>query len=419
MEIGVCLTDLEQESACEKRLDPGDGTAFAAALSRLRALSARKDEKRVDVLQRLDLTVLKAHFGENWWRVRSRALVMQEEIVERELQPDDRFFWASDTELYIIRVNGNSFQFEDDLYRLIRRLAVKICGSAQADRQPSGEQVVVDLASDFEGVDAPEHIAERFTLHQSWAGDKALLECVGKKGELILRYQPTMHFAKSLIGVHHAVPLIHYPDGRTEPAASARDEHDDDQFDAELDRWMLNHVDDMIALRDPPVRCGIVLPVQIKTMTRRSLRDHYLERCQKLSQESRHRLVFLLMGVPSGMPQPRIRDLTTYLRPHCMAIGVDQSHGSIAMENLENTGVRLVSLDAHFEDQPEQAESHVRAFIARARAARLRSFIYNLDNVHLSHTAVRAGVTYFNGQAFMHMIAKPSRIMRVKRHIRM
>ncbi len=413
MEAAVGTSHLDGEVLAEKRLRTGDNRAFAAVIEALRRASRGKEDARIDVIQRLDLGPLKRHFGD-WDRVSAKARTMVDFVLEQTTRAGDRFIWSEEDEILLLRANGSQGFFDYDAQRLIRALTARLCGTARADRAPTIQNIALDFEAELKDVSSLGDLLDRIAIHEAWGPDTELRDRLGNKGQLRLRFRPTINFRKGLIGAYQAVPHLDYVDGRLEAAGSTIAQGETADFAANLDRWILKEIDALVAGAPTFVRAGIILPLQSRTMMYRRYRDPYLEICRTLSPLTRKRLVLQLLNLPFGMPQSRIRDLTTYLVPHCVTIIADQSHGFTVIDNLANTGVRIISLDAGGTGDFKASLLQLQGLVMRAEAGRLRSFVFNSDAIHLSHAAVRLGSTYFNGKALMPTVAKPGRIIRIK-----
>ena len=109
-----------------------------------------------------------------------------------------------------------------------------------------------------------------------------------------------------------------------------------------------------------------------------------------------------MLGLPQGLPQPRVRELMAYIRPFCATIVVRLPPGLPRIEHLASSGVRGLSLAAVGPDGDERAApAGIAALVATARAVGMRSLVVEIASASAARAALSAGVDHAGGDALI------------------
>ncbi len=402
---------------CPKRLAADDGDAITKALQRMRHRTSEGGDGKngVDgVIQNIDLAPIKKHFGDAWPRLRAKASSILEQVIEHETRSGDHYIWRNDDEILLLRPNAKADRIKQDGEEIARSMTLRLCGFPRVDRFPTVRTMHLDLDGNVDGIDSVRDLEAILSRQEARDGHPDLCRHSHLVGDLQLRWRPTIHFKKGLVCAYQAVAQAKGKDGSTILVDDLPDDGDDGAMRAQIDRWLIERAHQLIADQVTPIRTGLILPLHIRTLTHRRFREPFLDTCRILPRPVRRRLVLQLLDVPSGMPQSRIHDLSTCIMPFCALIAIDQTRGWVDLENLDNTGISLLSLDAAKLGERSEAVMRVKELSERAEQGRLRGVLSNTGDIHLSHVAHRCGVHYFNGKSLMPAVTTPGRIIRIR-----
>lgn len=161
----------------------------------------------------------------------------------------------------------------------------------------------------------------------------------------------------------------------------------------------------------------IACPVQYETLYLGESYEKYILECQKIPQEQKKYLIFLLLGIPSNVHESNIYRFSVPLRKHCHAIYAQipldtRSDFRVIREcRFEAVGVRL--------HKGKGGEKHLLAALnsfAHKSKASLIGKIFALDVMSLSVTtsAVCAGFDYLGGPAIHECVVRPDNVYRYR-----
>lgn len=147
------------------------------------------------------------------------------------------------------------------------------------------------------------------------------------------------------------------------------------------------------------VRSLLALPVHFETLASHH-RQQYLTRARELFGERAKRIIYELVGVPHHIPQSRMLEFTSALKPHSRAViaRFPTSHG--AFESYRSVGLHAVGVDLYSSDKPERTLfKGLEQFVDHANKAQLKTYAHGIHSVSLYTASVCAGFDYLDGYA--------------------
>ena len=169
----------------------------------------------------------------------------------------------------------------------------------------------------------------------------------------------------------------------------------------ELDMLTMNHAADALRmLQQTRKRSLMALPVHFETLADSGRRARYVSQCANLFSATANRVVFEIVGLPDGIPQARLVDLASALRPNCRAVMArfDLEHTSFPA--FRTAGLHAVGVDVYSTEKNETTVmAQLDRFIDSAKRNQLRTYVLGVRSISLYTVAVTAGVDYLAGYA--------------------
>ena len=209
------------------------------------------------------------------------------------------------------------------------------------------------------------------------------------------RYTRVLSTKKRLISIHALRPSPLDPEADAEEAAAS-------------DRWAVAEASGRLA--DRAFRAAVLIRLHYPTLATMRHRQPLMLACRRLPEAARRRLLVELAGLPEALPQPRVRELVSYLRPFtlgtfvaveraafggCAPVGPRPREHDGLDDRLANCGIAGLSLDlAH-----DGGAGSVPALLARATPLGVRTLCHVGGERRLCRAAIVAGIDYLEGEA--------------------
>ncbi len=169
----------------------------------------------------------------------------------------------------------------------------------------------------------------------------------------------------------------------------------------ELDLLTMNHTAGALRmLQQTKKRSLMALPVHFETLADSGRRAHYVSQCAESFSATANRVVFEIVGLPDGIPQARLIDLASALRPNSRAVMArfDLEHTSFPA--FRTAGLHAVGVDVYTSEKSETTVmAQLDRFIDSAKKNQLRTYVLGVRSISLYTVAVTAGTDYLAGYA--------------------
>jgi hypothetical protein len=327
-------------------------------------------------LQAFDLSRLRVRFGDRWHGLRPRAVELIRAGLARELTEDELQLDTGGDLLLAIRAAPDRRIVERQGELLAAEVTGRLCGTI-----PAGAIVRVvtrpfDPTSALAG-DRPEELAAALARHLLGREGDDASAAAPWPAFVAPRFVPVLHLRKRLVSAYRLTS--------TDPVVTD-------------DSWAIAAADaclrEAAGVRAP----ALIVPVHYATLAEMRAREAYLRQCRQLSAPTRRRLVLEVLELPAGLPQARVRELLTYLRPICLALVVRLASPASDFAQLAHSGAHGVSL-AGSADVADPSSLPV--FAGRARIAGLRSLLVDIADPEQCRHALRAGFDHLCGEALL------------------
>ena len=408
---GEARKDLRPEKA-----ERAEGTARQAVElnnfeRRLESILARRSSDLADNVFVINLDKCRAKLGDRWEKLQDKVHDTVRNILERKLGPHDLFV-KRDDESYMVVFAASSARHaqvrclvigEEILQRLTGRegttdlIDVK---SVQVD--PSGHIRLHDLPRMNDILEHVSHDLERAVLPvEKQATEPASEEKTKGLDDVRFVYRPMLAVRTKIISTFMCLPIrqVHGKLSLSgydvlEPGAVARHYFDLDVRTVK----MASH--DLDALAQTGGKSLLAVPVHMETLAESRHRADYMRLCSKAFANHTDRVVLELVGLPAGIPQVRLTELVSILRPHGRAVIARFNPEHRDFPAFRVSGLHAVGVDLYNSRIREEALlRELEDFAANAAKNNLKSYALGVRSISLYTAIVAAGFDYAAGHA--------------------
>lgn len=144
-------------------------------------------------------------------------------------------------------------------------------------------------------------------------------------------------------------------------------------------------------------RYAQTIPVHFETLASVRRRREYLQSCRMIPNCLIPFLAFELEGLPQGIPNGRLAEMVTMLRPFGRATIVILREENADIATYANAGVKGVGLAMDFRDGDQRCIDRINAFCPVPRKHGLFAYLDGIRNVEQFQAAIEAGAAYVGG----------------------
>ena len=399
------------QSHHERRLDPRDEAGFNRRLVEFRERNARAvDALMTGSVQILGLGELHKRFGARWEEMKFKAYRVAEAAIENRLSKLDLYVVVNE-EYYVILFANLSKEEAERRARLIAAdIGHRLCGTVPwgASVTVRGVALKVDPQHPLEEIQTLDDLIACMGVAEAEADAKEQAEFEALRGELKLRYRPTLNAAKRLVSAYEAVPERRYADGTWE-ALEVPADPGTGRFEYEVDMLVLAEIGRHLRRIDAPAERSIVwLPLHWETLAIRTRRDRYTEQFRLLPPQSRRRIMPYLVDLSPDTPQSRLREVVHPVWP--LSLGFMARVPLAVGDGRKLSGAGLAGLvvdGSGFTEVDGELRHRLGEFATWARTLYLRPAITEVRTLAVANAATKAGFEYINGPAFLRAIERP------------
>lgn len=383
-----------------------DRVAWHSFESRINDILQPRSTHFDDRIFLLDFTASRIAMGDEWERQSNAFHSKIHEHLEDNLIAHDIYF-QRDAVSYFVIISGiredmaflKIHTIADDIRKTILQQndpkAIKICRAivswpkmVKLEDIPSKNDVIHSMV-------AAEDSHRNFVFSQDVDSSSATffsdVKCV---------FRPMLSVRTRIISTYICIPVKPNGHGGYYSGYEMLGPHPSIDKIFELDTLVQEAADkELQRLVDTNMRSLLALPVHFETLASHR-RQQYLTRARELFERYTNRIVFELVGAPDHIPQSRMLEFTSALKPHCRAIiaRFPPSHG--AFESYRSVGLHAVGVDLYSPDKAEKTIfKSLQQFIEHAQQTQLKTYAHGIHSVSLYTAAVTAGFDYLDGYA--------------------
>ncbi|MFC1673244.1 hypothetical protein ACFL12_03720 [Pseudomonadota bacterium] len=433
---------VEEPQADAKQADtlakePGAASAFLNKSRELQVFTQRLDrvlEQHADVgghLFLLDFTSVKAKLGAKWETSSEQIHKSINAIIEKNLSPHDIQF-QKDDETYLILLPTLGVQ-EGQLKSSIiaEEVADTLVGEEKVANLFKVQTVTTSANGDLVSEDTPpisnllERVSERLSaMPEKKAGTetpqapssssgvpgaleaakmeiKTNADVLAALEEFHFVFRPLLSVKTKIISTFLCIPVRevvpgHFASGYQVlgPGASPAELY-------ALDIACVNRVaSELWGLSTEKKRSLLALPVHFETLADQKKRMAYVKLCRDKFQELTPRIIFEITGLPEGVPQPRLLEFVSALRPVSRAVIARFSADHKAFPAFRAAGLHAVGIDIYDNTVGETLlMKQMDTFVQNARQMQLKSYVEGVRSLSMFTASITSGFDYIAGYA--------------------
>ncbi len=424
-----------------KKLDARDQDAFRRGILAFRDRAQNAlDAVVAGNVQLLGFTEVRRHFADKWDSAKQLAYQVIEGCIERSLSEHDLYVKVNDESYVILFGQLSRTQAELRSETISQEVTAALCASIPGGAQITVRGLAVELdaamgvnriASVQDLAQCLERAEQRLSRRESKLFDRGLEDAR-------VTWWPTTNIRKRMVSLYHG-ELVPGPDSgnpfnqflarrrKLADELAALDEHEEvadlarsgtGTLTCKIDCHMLEHAASaMKGMQSAHHKALIMVPVHYDTLAMRNHREAYIRVAETLPAFANRRLAPLLLDLPPGTPQVRLRQILTPLQPFSLGSLVCTSMQTGDLDLLQAAGVMGLVVDAgSCAEDDDDLTSRLVSFVARARQAPrggFRTLLHRCGATALGQRAVRAGFDYLNGRAVYPSVEAPGRVFRL------
>ncbi len=429
-------------------LDPSDPGRFAARLEAFRRHhAALPAPRRTGGLQLLDIEELRLRFGARWPAVREKVLQIVEGSLARRLGPRDLYAATGGDRFHLLITDIDRLAAERRSRFIAAEITTRLCGTVPGGVACRLQTTAFDLVAGLAGITGVGGLEARIEAFNRRVDDAEQALFAANRPRLRALFRPVLNLRKRLVAGYALEPVLANEAGRR-PAHELCPASLNGVFDAALDRWSIGEAVSALGAGRTMVR----VELHYETLRAMRHREPLMLACRRLPASARRRLVLEITGLPASLPQARMRELVSYLRPFALAVLVrldpalllGEGHGTPReaarfADHLRASGVAGIALAlgppqpeagaaGHFPDAvspdalsaeaawdhgtegPIVAEAALARLAALGAEAGLRtSLVVESGDAAIARAALMAGIDHLAGEALLPLTARPGR----------
>ncbi len=425
-------------------LDPRDPGRFAARLEAFRRHHAALPAPRlVGGLQLLDIEELRLRFGNRWPALREKAYQIVEGSLARRLGPHDLYVALEGDRFHLLVTDIDRLAAERRGRFIAAEITARLCGMVPGGVACRLRTTGFDLVAGLAGIAGPGALEARIEAFERQVDEAELALFTVSEPAIEALYQPVLNVRKRLVTGYALTPMLDAGAGRRGVQALCPSSLNG-VFDAALDRWSIARAAQAL----PAGRTTVRIELHYATLAAMRHREKLMLACRRLPGGAARRLVIEITGLPASLPQARVRELVSYLRPFTVAVLVrlepDLLAASVTVDgtspkaplptdHLQTSGVAGISVVLRAARSPTEdatgppdhvptaagteegppAAAVLAGLAALGRAAGLRTSVVIDSGVDAARAAMGAGCHYLAGEALMPLTARPGRAIRL------
>jgi hypothetical protein len=227
---------------------------------------------------------------------------------------------------------------------------------------------------------------------------------------LNIMYRPTWATTRNAVTGFHCVLTTTGLDGRptlwTYDSAQSPDGSLAQRLDLLVLRQTVTHLRTAVGAGH---KLLLIIPVHFETLAPNARRVDYIGRCRLgIPPELARYVVFEIQSVPDGVPQSRLLEITSALRPYCTGISTDASPGQSVFRPTSETGITCIGYEHRGMPGSESREiQEMQRVVAGAQKAGMIVCVRCAHSVSFAVAAIAAGTTFLSGNVVSLLTERP------------
>lgn len=361
----------------------------------------------------------RAKLGDKWEHLRDKVHATVRATLDQRLSSQSLYV-RKDECSYLIVMSGATVREAQLRCRIIgKEIMERIAGRDHDKEIADLKSVEVDAHGNLHMSDlapmqdmleqVPEEVSENAPSAETMApgffggGDGAYL------GDVKFIYRPMLAVRTRVLSTFMSLPIrqVHGEFFLSGYAVLGQDADARQFFD--LDRLTARHVgNDLQRLVTTGAKSLLALPVHYETLADNRLRPNYLNLCASEFHGESNRIVFELIGLPEGIPQVRLAELASLLRPHSRAVIARFPVTQRNFEGFRIGGLHAVGIDLYNNaTREENLMRDIEEFALNADKSNLKTFASGVRSISLYTAVVAAGFDYAAGHALTAIAESP------------
>jgi len=375
--------------------------------ARLRHILAGGQRHSAGAVQLIGLGTLRNRLGSRWDSVKERIYDQTERLFDRYLPPTDVWLRADEANYLVVFATLDRQAAELICGRIVAELHRLMLGSSDTD-QITVRSIVTELDGNIavEATRLDQLIAratqqgtvssqnEAADAGDAWTGQTA----DGHQGDA---FHPTICY-RPVFDTSHKVlsTYVCHADEETKRILNTIPTDDplseDYRFRTDME-IMSQSIEIYEELYENSFRYIQNLTVSFSTLSIGRHRRDYLARCHSIPSHLIPFIVFVIQGVPTGVPYSRISEITAILKPYSRAVLVLLDDGAPNLAAFAQAGVRGMGITVHAGEPDARATNRLHTFGTHVQRHGMIFFVDGIRSATMLRIAEEAGASYVAG----------------------
>ncbi len=358
----------------------------------------------------IGLEKIKSMLGSDWERLKDKAHRIVRTILEERLSPRDVFTLYEDLSYLVVFADLKCDAAHLKCSLIAREICVRLLGSGAAARLIDVGALAAkeDGKIHFKDVPSIDVLAGRLAEVSAPVVVEDGPEAMSLADVRVI-FRPLWLAQGEVISTFLGIPVAERKYGVYENSYDVLYDPQDARAIFELDAHVLRCVArELRRLASERKNALVSAPVHFQTMACVKRRVAYIELCGRLVGDHCDHMLYELMELPEGVPQARIVELVSALRPYGRAVMAkfDLDHDNF--DAYRAAGLHAVGADIYSE-RGDEAELMARMdrFAELASRNRLKTYIHGVRTSSVMTAAIASGFNYIDGYALTSVADEP------------
>lgn len=408
------------EEAAREELFAGNEKKFAAFLKR----HAQKASNRV---YQIDLARLKPQFGERWKLLYGKITETTQESIERHLVEGDIYSQYGEASFVVLFAHLDRHEAQLKCLLVAKEVARRLIGTEAASSEITVKLAGLDEEGSLSFKDLPklEEAASPPGGIPTGIGDRKLvvtpeLASFGAMdwNAVQFLYRPLITMRGMVVSTFLCLAIRQTSKGAFDSGYDVLADPSNLRQVVDLDLLTLATVaTEAVKVAAAGNKLLLALPVNFETLADHHHREKYLHYCREYLESHSHWLVFELVGLPDGIPQSRLIELVSLLRPYGRAVIARFTLDRKIFGACRSAGLHAVGADIHYSGERESVLlKKMDRFVEGANQEMLKTYIHGVRTTSMTTAAISAGFDYVDGYALTTVVDIPKRACRYDIH---
>ncbi|CAO3361057.1 hypothetical protein [Azospirillum palustre] len=391
--------------------DPASSVEEAPAIPeqtkvRLRHILAGGQRHSAGAIQLIGLGTLRDRLGKRWDIVKERIYEQTERLFDRHLPPSDVWLRADDANYLVVFATLDRQAAELICGRIVSELHRMMLGNSDTSQitvrsivtELDGNIAVEAMRLDQLIARAAQQGAGSSQSEAADAGDARTAPAADAHGggsfHPTICYRPVFDTSHKVLSTY-----VCHADEETKRILNTLSTDDAQSEDVTIQNryGTPEPVDQSLELYKNSFRYIQNLTVSLSTLSIGRHRREYLARCHSIPSYLIPFIVFVIEGVPTGVPYSRISEITTTLKPYSRAVLVLLDDGVPNLAAFAQAGVRGMGITVQASEPDARATNRLHSFGTHVRRHGMIFFVDGIRSATMLRIAEDAGASYVAG----------------------